>query len=669
MKRCRPENVCKAHVESNETLAFLIRLQIAIVTDVSLKLDVDLARDVETINQRVLTEGFSFLSKTLPLFCAAIIRGLELGYLELPPYFPFKKKRKQQLPAFLQAITSLIFDISGSLRDDADPDAVGAIEQICTLYKKYETPLDNAERDKAYEDTIRLDESLPRALGEIGIVPGSEEDTIIYVASNLLSELFGDFDPTNIRPKHGPGSTASGRLDPWSKFRFRRPNQDCVDIFGGITAFTAGPGVEGTAVALYSSDFAVFQLDHPSTHAPNTSRMAAVPKDSRSPRVINLEQHEYMFLQQGVWQYMREVLEAHPLTKGHVNFTDQSVNSKLALEASISREWGTLDLKDASNRNSLALVYNLMPQPLLNALLATRATHVEVPNLGIKHPLRMFAPMGSAVCFPVESVVFWSLIVARLIVSGYSLRYATSHVYVYGDDIIVPFAHFKLASDTLETYGLKVNQSKSFVEGYYRESCGVNAYKGVETTPFKIKKRLPVGQWSKQSKDSDVSSAVVAWVSYSNQFHKSGYWKSADLIKQYVENFLDQHIPVLPEESGALGWFSFTGDIDKFDAWKTETPRVRKKYMGRGFKVIEYKPYFQGIYRYCLAPYNPIVKPSYRDFPDEVALLRYYTEHGTCVYIPERRKILLPEQQSSFASRCFSLRNTMEWRYTKVLYT
>lgn len=667
MKRCRPEVAHEACVESNETLAFLIRLQIAIVTDVSLKLGLNLARDVETINQRVLTEGFSFLSKTLPLFCAAIISGLEQGYLELPPFFPFKKKRKQQLPAFLQAITSLIFDSSGLVRDDADPDAVGAIEQICTLYKKYETPLLDTVRDKAYEDTIRLDDSLPLALGEIGIAAGSEEDTIIYVASQLLSELFGEFDPTSIMPRHGPGSTACGRIEPWLKYRFRRPNQDCVDLFGGITAFTAGPGVEGCAISLYDRDFARFQLDHLPQQAPNTSRMAAVPKDSRGPRVINLEQHEYMFLQQGVWQYMKAVLEAHPYTKGHVNFTDQSVNAKLALRASVSREWGTLDLKDASNRNSLALVYNLMPEPLLSALLATRATHVEVPDLGIKHKLKMFAPMGSAVCFPVESVVFWSLLVARLIVSGKSLRYATSNVYVYGDDIIVPRAFFYEACDTLETYGLKVNKSKSFVEGYYRESCGLNAYKGVETTPFKIKKRLPVGQWSKQKKDSDVSSAVVAWISYSNQFHKSGFWKTADLIKQYVEHFLCQHIPVLPENSGALGWFSFTGDIDRFDAWKTETPRVKDKYIGSGFKVIEYEPYFQGIFRYCLAPCTPTIKPSRRDFPDEAALLRYFTEQGTD-YVPEKRR-KPPVQREAFASRIFSIRNTMEWKYVKVIKT
>jgi hypothetical protein len=92
--------------------------------------------------------------------------------------------------------------------------------------------------------------------------------------------------------------------------------------------------------------------------------------------------------------------------------------------------------------------------------------------------------MGNATTFPVQSLIFWAVCVATLESSGF---HQPNEVYVFGDDIIVPAVATPLIMETLAAYGLKVNQRKSFYIGAFRESCGVDAYKGVDVTPIRWK--------------------------------------------------------------------------------------------------------------------------------------------------------------------------------------
>jgi hypothetical protein len=150
-------------------------------------------------------------------------------------------------------------------------------------------------------------------------------------------------------------------------------------------------------------------------------------------------------------------MEAHSLTSGLVNFTDQGINRYQAYRGSITRESSTLDLKDASDRVSLALVENLFPNNWVEALKACRSAMTELPNGDIV-TLSKHAPMGSALCFPVMALCIWAILTAtanmaqtahavkvsgRLSESRKRFNWAEP-VYVYGDDIIcpTPFAEF-----------------------------------------------------------------------------------------------------------------------------------------------------------------------------------------------------------------------------------
>jgi len=95
--------------------------------------------------------------------------------------------------------------------------------------------------------------------------------------------------------------------------------------------------------------------------------------------------------------------------------------------------------------------------------------------------------MGNATTFPVQSLVFWSICVSTLEVVGYK---NPADVYVFGDDIIVPTEVAPLIMAVLPCFGLVVNQNKSFHKGAFRESCGTDAFNGVNVTPIRWKTEL-----------------------------------------------------------------------------------------------------------------------------------------------------------------------------------
>jgi hypothetical protein len=82
------------------------------------------------------------------------------------------------------------------------------------------------------------------------------------------------------------------------------------------------------------------------------AKLTAVPKDSRGPRLICVHPKEAIWIQQGQRLKLEAAITSSNLTKGRINFTDQTVNGGLALESSKSGRLATLDLKEASDRIS-----------------------------------------------------------------------------------------------------------------------------------------------------------------------------------------------------------------------------------------------------------------------------------------------------------------------------
>jgi hypothetical protein len=241
-----------------------------------------------------------------------------------------------------------------------------------------------------------------------------------------------------------------------------------------------------------------------------------------------MESLEYQYIQQGLKDALYPHIERHPLTRGYVNFTHQSINQRLALEGSANDSWATLDMKEASDRVSLQLVRLLFSgTELLKALEACRSDSAEFPKELGSHVIRLykFAPMGSALCFPIEALCFWALCKSIL---GHELGVLNRleeipEVYVYGDDVIVPKMYAKIIIEALPRYGLKVNADKSFYDGPFRESCGYDCFKGEVVTPIKVRKPC-----QDQKASSEV---VVSYSEYVRAFSAAGYYETSKYLR------------------------------------------------------------------------------------------------------------------------------------------
>jgi hypothetical protein len=238
---------------------------------------------------------------------------------------------------------------------------------------------------------------------------------------------------------------------------------------------------------------------------------------------------EYQWIQQGLGRKLVQLFESSKLTKGQINFTRQDINQQLATSSSTTRQFATLDLKDASDRVSLELVRRIFggTPEVLRALEATRTTETRLPTGEVVH-LSKYAPMGSALCFPVEAYVFWVTLVSAMVqTTRMPLQKVSKLIYVYGDDIIVPTTWAERCIHVLESVGLRVNTSKSCIHGFFRESCGVDAFKGVNVTPIRLKKL-----WTGRRSDG---TAFVSYTALANSLLERGYVGTSDLMFTLVE--------------------------------------------------------------------------------------------------------------------------------------
>jgi len=178
-------------------------------------------------------------------------------------------------------------------------------------------------------------------------------------------------------------------------------------------------------------------------------------------------------------------------------------------------EYATLDLNEASDRVSLDLVRLLFPEWIIPYLEACRSSSTVLPD-GMILPLNKFAPMGSCLCFPVLALTVWAIISAAA-----PDAHTRERIYVYGDDVIVTTAYAEDAIKQLESFGLLCNRDKSCTRGFFRESCGMDAYKGKDVTPVRLRT-----VWA----SSPSPNVYASWIAYANQLWRKRYYSAYDYI-------------------------------------------------------------------------------------------------------------------------------------------
>lgn len=194
--------------------------------------------------------------------------------------------------------------------------------------------------------------------------------------------------------------------------------------------------------------------------------LITVPKNAKTDRVICYEPHMNIRLQLAVGAFIRSRLK-----RVGVDLNDQSVNQRRARFASKTGKLATLDLSMASDTLSLELVYELLPLDWAMLLDDLRSKYTTWPDGSVRRNEK-FSSMGNGFTFELESMIFYALACT-----------VSSNVTVYGDDIIVAVEDFDAVCELLEFSGFKINRSKSFGTGLFRESCGCDVFHGLDVTP------------------------------------------------------------------------------------------------------------------------------------------------------------------------------------------
>lgn len=508
-------------------------------------------RDLYTMKSRSLAEGFAFLTKTLPQLGKAFDRGLGDSAFKLPS--AFKKWRKAtEIPAFLGSLFRSVFHDDGTLRADANHQSVASIRQVCFIFYKYELQPDPKEVDKRFSAWIETDSQLP--------VEFPVEDPVLEAASRTAEKIFGSFNPLECTFRHGPGAV-SDAARPEKYLCTPAPFDGCIRHFGlhtYLASFEAD--LLMTEVAIVFTVAWALELPYEEvlpqvfSRSPLTSRLIAVPKDSRGPRLINMEPVLHQWYQQGIMKWTVDRLETHHLTAGAINFTNQEVNRSLAISASEKLDLATVDLKDASDRVSYALVKRVFSRcpEYFAALDVTRTKCAEVrlsDGTSSYVDLKKWAAMGSATCFTTLAFTVYVLIFSELTInSGWTPIMVNSLVKVYGDDIVIPKVAFERVRGVLEKYGLIVNADKSFIGSPFAESCGMDAFRGSKVTPVRARALLSrsiqsSGRKLKCIKDPAKAEIVMKTAKLAVQMQVRGYSLSSEYLYSLVESYLGRPLP------------------------------------------------------------------------------------------------------------------------------
>lgn len=219
-----------------------------------------------------------------------------------------------------------------------------------------------------------------------------------------------------------------------------------------------------------------------------TSRVVFVPKTVDKLRTICMEPTTLQWYQQGFFRNVVDYIDYHPYLRRRISLDHQEYNRDLAYLGSYDGSYATIDLSAASDSVSWDLVKKWFCHTALREMFwCTRSRNALLPD-GSLIKLNKFAPMGSALCFPVECLVFAAMAESSIMEVGE--RPYTSNYRVYGDDIIIEVEFAPVLIRRLEHNGFTVNNSKSYsyIDSslIFRESCGGEYLNGDDVTPLRL---------------------------------------------------------------------------------------------------------------------------------------------------------------------------------------
>lgn len=296
----------------------------------------------------------------------------------------------------------------------------------------------------------------------------------LVVLNKIMREWTSSFTFDEFLPSHGNGSVAEINHPATIKEKYELVSSDArLDYF--LRSF-------GT-IDEFRPRSTTHQLER-------SCRVQCVAKSIQSWRVISMEPASLQYFQHAVYRSVDRWIRHHPILKHRIHIHDASINRKLAEHGSRYRSYATIDLSDASDSVSWQLVKAVFAgTPLLRALYCTRSDSAILPDKGVLS-LKKYAPMGSALCFPVECLIF--SVICEYVVRFSGIHYQGIPFVVHGDDIVILSELAPMVIEVLTELNFLVNYEKSFISKDlpFRESCGGEYYFGIDVTPVRLSRKF-----------------------------------------------------------------------------------------------------------------------------------------------------------------------------------
>ncbi len=565
------------------------------------ELESQLRMDLSYLRRDVEARGLSFLTITFPELDKVLCRALDQGYLTAGSY-PKGIRLSDHRPKSFGVLWDKVFDSSSMLRSDVDIDAVFFLRQVYCLCKKFRLTCHPKRVEKTLHEFYQIEERLPRPypdtwdcedptwsprsghpiwgveakeLEQLALFPYGDEtpslpwDSFAALCKRAVRGELGQVPDWSLRPKHGPGVVSEGR---------KVVNK--YDYLYWPRKLNGRFPYDWYATGLFKEeDTGMYSEEEP------PSRLICVPKTQKGPRLIAAEPAAHQWMQQSIWRWLEDRVGASELFGSSITFRSQDNSRFRALRSSIDAVLSTIDLSSASDRLSCRLVEYVFQgsETILDALHACRTRalsqtiHPDYPKVIL---LKKFAPMGSACTFPVQSIVFflitlWACKVhwgTENVLDAATLRSEAKRITVFGDDIIAPTDCLGVIKLALSECGLKVNSDKTYGGLHFRESCGMDAFKGVDVTPA-----YTFGPYD----DSPTSIATV--VEESNNFHTRGLWRTAEaIVNQLPTQERNALLVKAVDGVGGLGLVSYVGEkVDHLKlGWDRNLQRGYRKALG-----------------------------------------------------------------------------------------
>lgn len=407
-------------------------------------------------------------------------RNLEQLLLATKPFdarsIASKWSSEPQIAFGLYQIHTLLkkFPLSGEQCREAAKASFHEYERHCDLFNR-----------ENYKAIVALNKRHPDYLGII-----EEIRADIAACIGVQPSLSSVYD----NARHGPG-TALGLYAPMvtSYFKWTPPYSVSPKALPYVReAISADPRWIGALWDYFRTQFEI------PMHAPvpewllwewalksyDYCQYSTVPKSAVTDRSIGIEPELNVYLQLGVDRVIRRRLKL----RWGIDLNSQSENQLLALNASVTNEDATIDLKGASDCTAVMTAYMLLPEAWFALLMDLRSENIlmdrpKVGNEGQPVTLAKISAMGNGFTFVLESLIFAAIARASM-----RRKKHKGKISVFGDDIIVPRTVAPFCIDLLKLFGYLVNEEKTFIEGPFRESCGVDCLNGINIRPLFLKR-------------------------------------------------------------------------------------------------------------------------------------------------------------------------------------